>query len=599
MMTRDRNRQVKQSISKKLVRYARHMAVMLVATALVSTSLLNRVQAAAGDFDPSFGNGGIVVTDFGFNTGPMAMAVQADGKIVAAGWSSIDYAEADFFVIRYNPNGSLDTTFGTGGQVTTDLGGSDSPLDIAIQADGRIVVVGIVEDASGRGIGLARYKVDGSLDTNFGTGGKVVNHLAPLFITQAIALQPDGKIVVAGFVQIQEFTVTSKWLVARYTATGSLDPTFNDGGMVTIDFLNHQQNVANDLAIQADGKIVVGGWTQGNSEPLFQASMARFNTNGTLDASFGTGGKVVGGLSLRTKGERIALQEDGKIILAGRLDDLVLDYSDIIVMRYNSNGSPDTSFGNGFGFVITDFPESHQPNLPDVLRGLALQADGKIIAAGSRNSSDSTLARYNSDGSLDSDFGLGGRVLFNISALFNLSGRYYPTAAAIYGGERILMAHQRNAGVPGDDERYFVVTRYEGDGAQTSADLSVQMSASAPTNTITYTITINNFGRNPSYYVTLKDTIPTNTTFVSFSAPPGWVVYSKPALGQSGTVSVSRAQLPASTFSPNSSATFTLVVRLSSAAAGTTISNRAYVSSSFTPDPFAANDRAIVYSSVP
>jgi uncharacterized delta-60 repeat protein/uncharacterized repeat protein (TIGR01451 family) len=570
----------------------------MVAAIFVGSTLINRVIAAAGDLDPSFGTGGIAITDFGFSSRADSILIQADGKLVVAGTGGPSGA-VGILIARYNPNGSLDSSFGSSGKTITDFGLYELVAGAALDATGRIVVAGMADNDK---IFLARYKTDGNLDATFGTDSKGMTPiLAPFFISD-MALQADGKIVVAGHIKpIPTIEMNTGWdfLVVRYTATGSLDASFGNDGFVRTDF-NQPLDAGHTVLIQNDGKILVSGFSNpegGNSFSFVNSDfcMARYHPDGSLDSTFGTGGKVVSNFAVGTSCIESVLQNDGKIILVGSAWNNT-NREDFALARYNANGSLDTSFGNG-GLVLTDFGGTTY--LDDSAISVALQEDGKIVVAGNNGGLfDSALARYNPDGTLDTSFGAGGKVITSIDEQDAFTG------VAIYGGERIVTCAVAQHGVPQPNGSIqwvgnFALARYQVDGTPASADLAVTLTASQPTNFITYTITVTNYGFDPSYYVTLKDTLPANTTFVSFTAPSGWVVYSKPGLGQSGTVSVSRAKMVASHHPFTSSATFTLVVRLSSAASGTTISNRAYVSSGFTPDPYGANDRDIVYTSVP
>ena len=204
--------------------------------------------ADAGDLDPTFGDAGLVTTDFlGPNSDLVrAVAVQADGKIVAVGFSNPGGLAADFALARYNPDGSLDSSFGTGGLVTTDFGLTrDEAFGVAIQSDGKIVAVGRDK--------LARYNTNGSLDSSFGGGGLVTTDLVWAF---DIAFQADGKIVTAGVAG----GLGGDFAVARYHPDGSPDGSFGSGGVASADF-GGSFDRARALAIQADGKIVAVGGT--------------------------------------------------------------------------------------------------------------------------------------------------------------------------------------------------------------------------------------------------------------------------------------------------------------------------------------------------
>ncbi len=209
-----------------------------------------------GSLDPTFSTDGKVTTDFagGFDEA-FAVALQPDGKIVAAGGAVVGSSPFDFALTRYNPDGSLDPTFGTDGKATTDFGGTDEALAMALQPDGKIVAAGQAFTGSSPDFAVdfavARYNPDGSLDSTFGTGGKVTTDFAGFDAARAVALQPNGKIVAAGGSSFD-------FAVARYKKHGSLDPSFGPGGKVTTDFAS-STDVARAVALQPDGKIVAAG----------------------------------------------------------------------------------------------------------------------------------------------------------------------------------------------------------------------------------------------------------------------------------------------------------------------------------------------------
>src|SRR6266540_1663765 len=217
--------------------------------------------------------------------------------------------------------GDLDTSFGTGGKVVTDFGaGNDYAAAVAIQPNGKIVAGGDAQIGSTLGFALARYNADGSLDTSFGSGGRVTTAISDRYdLAYAMALQPDGKIVFVG--ETRGGTATKyDAAVLRYTPAGALDTTFGSGGKVTTAYATDNDGFE-AVAVQLNGKIVAGGWTRQGTPPLYEVSLARYNPNGSLDATFGTGGKVVtvwGGHDDYITG--IALQADGKIVGVGAAD---------------------------------------------------------------------------------------------------------------------------------------------------------------------------------------------------------------------------------------------------------------------------------------
>lgn len=310
----------------------------------------------------------------------------------------------DFTVIRYNQDGTLDTFFGTGGIASADLGSPfDETFDVAIQSDGKIVAVGATGSIE---FGLARFNTDGSLDTNFDGDGKVTTDFGSLDEAFVVVIQPDGKIIAAGHTN-NPSTGTDDFALSRYNPNGSLDTTFGNGGKVTTDFGG--EDGGEGVLIQADSKIVVAGGTGVNSNTGFLSdfALARYNVDGSLDLSFGSAGKVFTdfGPNLFITNDRA---RDVALQRDGKIIAVGVGAERIALARYNTNGSLDTDF-DGDGKVITEFFGENV----ETAYGVAIQDNGKILIAGEVFSSfDSSfaLARYNTNGSLDSSFGVDGKV---------------------------------------------------------------------------------------------------------------------------------------------------------------------------------------------
>src|SRR5919106_1268573 len=240
-----------------LARFPRRSSLTIVGAVALVLAIANPAAAPPGDLDPTFDGDGKVTTDFpGFSDQAHGMAIQADGKIVAAGFSGPS-ANRNFALARYNTDGSLDTTFDGDGKVTTDFAGSiDAALGVAIQADGKIVAGGRAVVSGNQDFALVRYNADGSLDTTFDGDGKVTTDFAGASDqASGVAIQANGKIVAAGRAFVSG---TSDFGLARYNADGSLDPTFSGDGKVTTDFAGDTDE-ARGMAIQANGRIVAAG----------------------------------------------------------------------------------------------------------------------------------------------------------------------------------------------------------------------------------------------------------------------------------------------------------------------------------------------------
>jgi len=400
--------------------------VSLFLALAISFASLGSARAAAGALDPTFDTDGMVTTAIGSGTADdqaNAIAVQPDGKILVAGQSdqgSNFVSNYDFALVRYNSDGSLDTTFDTDGIVTTDFGNVlENGNDIVLQPDGKIIVAGSsIADILGTiaDVALARYNSDGSLDTTFDTDGKVTTDFGNSDETaSAVALQPDGKIIVAGATNLG---MNNDFALVRYNSDGSLDTTFDSDGILTTDFGGaFSPEAASSLGLQPDGKIIAAGGITDIGGNIADFALVRYNSDGSLDTTFDTDGKVTTDFdsTFYDSANAIALQPDGKIVVAGITEDIFNNLADFALARYNSDGSLDTTFDTD-GKVTTDLGSSI-----DFGSDVALQLDGKIVMAGGSllgGSIDFALARYNSDGSLDATFDTDGLVITSFDNIF-------------------------------------------------------------------------------------------------------------------------------------------------------------------------------------
>ncbi|MEZ5909136.1 MAG: tandem-95 repeat protein [Hyphomicrobiaceae bacterium] len=409
---------------------------------------------ADGSLDTSFGGGaGIVTTAIGtgYDRG-MAVALQADGRIVVAGYSEIGGPE-EITLARYNADGSLDTSFGGGdGLVTTSIGAShDYGRSLVIQADGKILVTG-GSIGTGHDVALARYNADGTLDTSFGGGdGLVTTSIGVSDVGYSVSVQPDGKIFVAGF---SHNGSNYDFALLRYNADGTLDTSFGSGDGIVTTAIGASDDLGIRMALQADGKIVVTGWSSNGSNT--DIAIARYNNDGTLDTSFGGDGIVttaIGGSA--DQGYDVAIQSDGRILVTGFTSDGA--NADVALLRYNADGSPDTSFGGGDGVTIVPLGTGD-----DVGRSLLILPDGRIVVTGhSHNGTDNDFAllRFNADGTLDTTFDpvstLGGTVAFTEDgAAVVLEGDFVGIFDADLGGtfNGTTLTLQRLGGANPDDQ---------------------------------------------------------------------------------------------------------------------------------------------------
>jgi uncharacterized delta-60 repeat protein len=332
-------------------------------------SLEPRCLLSAGDLDPSFGIGGMVTTSFGTASAQStSVALQSDGKIVVAG-TTYD-GNYSFTVARYNTNGTFDTSFDGDGTLITGFGDVRGiATSIVIQTDGKIVVAGRFADSFSVDFGLVRYNGDGSLDTTFGIDGLVRTSFGTSQCRiESMALQSDGKIVVAGYMDTNNGTNNYDFALARYNTDGSLDSSFDGDGRLTTDF-GTTTDVAYSVAVQSNGKIIAAGFTSdGSNEDI---ALVRYNGDGTLDTSFDGDGKRTTDFGMpMDRAKSVTVDATGRIVVAGYSSD-DSNNADFALVRYNNDGSLDTSF-DGDGKLATDFG-----TMRDYATSMVLQVNGR------------------------------------------------------------------------------------------------------------------------------------------------------------------------------------------------------------------------------
>lgn len=368
---------------------SRKLALLCVAL-VVATLPTTPALAAPGDLDQTFGVGGRVTTDLGGSADSAFRAVlRPTGEILVGGIVS---STTDIGVVQYHPDGSVDTAFGVAGLASVNLGADDQGIATMVQLDGKVVVAGHTTIAGPRDWVVVRFNADGSLDTSFGTNGSVTTDFAGEDQLNDGLLQPDGKIVVAGF----SSPAGRRWALARYNSDGSLDTSFGAGGKVTTAVGGSDQ-IVRAIALQPDGKIVAAGFDGSN------VVVGRYLTNGVLDGTFGTAGIVVTDIagSGRDLGFAVAVLESGHILVGGMANN-----ADFALLRYQADGTLDASFGSG-GIVTTDFGFGQ-----DIIYALSELPNGQYLTTGEARAPARSfgIALYNNDGTLDAGFGSGGLV---------------------------------------------------------------------------------------------------------------------------------------------------------------------------------------------
>ena len=402
-----------------------------------------RLFAQNGILDNSFGTSGKVTTSVGTGNGEgWGLVIQDDWSIVVGGYE-MNGVDSNFALTRYTPNGILDGTFGNNGKVITSMGPGNSIIhSLALQPDGKILAAGWTWNGTDNDFAIARYNTNGSLDSSFGNNGKVTTAIgAGNDKGTSVVMMSDWTIVVGG----SSFNgQDDDFVLVRYLANGTLDNNFGTNGKVITPIGTGNDNI-NAIAIQPDSSIVAAGTVSNGVSNSF--GLARYHSNGTLDNSFGTNGKVVtpGGIS-DDEGYSLVLQPDGKIVVGGYSNNGVND--DFGLVRYLPNGNQDSSFGVN-GKVTTAIGSSNE-----AVYSLLVQPDGKLVAAGSSlfgGINRYALVRYNVDGSLDNSFGANGKVTTVMSVSNNEA-----YAVALQPDGKIVAAGYANDSI----KENFSVARY-------------------------------------------------------------------------------------------------------------------------------------------
>jgi uncharacterized delta-60 repeat protein len=398
---------------------------------LVTTLLLllaPAALAAPGDLDRSFDGDGLRIVNWGGPDSAHDVAVQPDGRIVVVGVGFL--APVDFGITRLNPDGSSDTGFSADGNAFVALGGDELAFAVAVQPDGKIVAAGQTSLET-RGA-IARLQPDGTPDNGFGLNGSLVLDYGGIDLLRDVLIQPDGGIVTAG-----GRATTDDMVVTRLTAGGTQDPSFNGGVSLALDFGAFETGVA--VAQQADGKLVVAGSTTGAGQATV---VARLNVNGSRDTSFDGDGRATLAGPPGSVAADMVIQPDGKIVVAGFVGDDFAGGGILRVTRLNPDGTPDSGFG-GNGVATIDFGGD------DYATAVALLANGKIVVLGNSDSQPA-VARLQPGGTLDGTFGNGGKTIVP-GTIQNAQG------LAIQPNGRIVIAG--STGLPSD----VVVARLEND----------------------------------------------------------------------------------------------------------------------------------------
>jgi uncharacterized delta-60 repeat protein/RHS repeat-associated protein len=352
-----------------------------------------------------------------FSSAGQVLEEQQSGAVVNQNVWGLGYVNDLVLRDHFNSAGALDSSFGSGGKVTTTVGSSDIAYKTLVQGDGKIVVVGY---NSTSGV-VIRYNADGSLDSGFGSSGVKSIDFGAWDYANAVALQSDGKIVLGGATGTGPGTGTEDWAVARLTTSGALDTTFNSTGKQTLDW--SADDVINGITVQDSGKIVAVGLANSAS------GMARFTTSGSLDTTFGSGG--TGKVALSGDWDQsmnLASLSDERLLVTG------VSAGEVALHRFTADGLADSTFGTG-GTVATTFGAT------DWGYDVGVQPDGKIIIVGASYGgagADGIAARYNVDGTLDTTFGTSGKTLIWYGSSSYSESDYFESVAIQKDGQIVV-----------------------------------------------------------------------------------------------------------------------------------------------------------------
>lgn len=435
---------------------------------LLNCHFENFAHAAPGNLDLTFGGTGKAAVAFGGGVASAQAAIaQTDGKLILAGDQTTYYSlDATFLLTRFDTNNALDTSFGVGGKVITRVSTNDNAINaLAIQSDGKILAAGYsYQTTAYSDFAIVRYNTNGSIDTTFGTNGIVLTDFGQRAVVTAMAIQADGQIVLGGFLGSPGANDAGIAL-ARYQTNGTLDGNFGSGGKISIP--GSEYDVLYGLALQADQKIVAGGGGDGA-----QFGVYRFTTNGTVDTTFGgtghvftgfgTGFKVAQASSVTIQSGGITIGSVDKIVAAGTLTDYTVDpaKSYQIVIRYGLDGTLDSTFGSG-GIVNTVLGNGIVS--PTTVRVQSTLGQARSITVGGSYTDGTGVYfgadRYTTSGSLDSTFGpsSNGKSTLTVAGAGSSAGAH---AMAIQSGNFVVAGEKGAYGMGSQ----FVVTRFTSTG---------------------------------------------------------------------------------------------------------------------------------------
>jgi len=368
--------------------------------------------------DSTFGTNGKVVTSFGSDESNLAsLALQSDGKIVACG-SYYNGTINQIALSRYLANGNIDTSFGNNGTVLTPVGTylENESNEVKVLNNGKILVAasnGILFSELDFDFAIVRYNDNGTLDSGFGTNGVLLSDFNSVSNeARSLQIQSDNKFIVAGEINGDAASVNPNFAIARYNENGTKDTSFGVNGLASVNFgtvsnnLLLSEDILESMIIQPDGKILAAGFTSNINENTSNFGIVRLNSDGSLDSSFGINGRIITSFGGDAVAYSIQILSDGKFIVSGMYFFNADNNQKVAIAKYNANGILDTSYGIG-GITTTDF----NANQEGFAFASELQNDGKLVVSGValNTTADFVLFRFMANGSLDTSFGINGR----------------------------------------------------------------------------------------------------------------------------------------------------------------------------------------------
>ncbi|QSS96901.1 T9SS type A sorting domain-containing protein [Psychroflexus sp. ALD_RP9] len=449
------------------------MKTLFVSLLFLSFSMYTLAQD--GNLDDTFGVNGKVTTDiFGFTDVAHDLAYQSDGKMLVAGYSRSSVGNDNFLVVRYLENGDLDTSFGTNGYVNIDVRGFSSPKDdqatnVLIQSDNKIVLVGFSEGAFDvEQFTILRLNSDGSLDETYGDQGIRFFDFTGSYCEPADAVMlSNNNIAIAGSTDTGSFNPSLIFAIAVIDENGNLNQNFSIDGKQTLQFgANYEEAYA--ITETSDGSLLVGG------DGANDFAVAKLSLNGNLDSTFGNNGKIITDIPNYNGLGIIGLHElsNGKIIAVGESSSSS-ESRNVTLIRYNSDGSLDTTFANN-GFITIDIDSGSE----DIPRSMFVQNDGKILIAGSIVTGGEFYflsLRFDTDGTLDSSYSGDGVRLES------------------FNSNQIEIAY----GIKQNDNGKINIVGYSGNTSGNTADIAIAQYTGTSLNTSDYHEALISFYPNP------------------------------------------------------------------------------------------------------